>query len=435
VRNLLVSVILIASSAAHADDARALLGAWLAAQNDGSLDGYKALYARHFSGVRRSGERTVTLDLAGWIRDRTRMFKKPMSVTADEVAVRNTADGIEVTFVQTWASGSYRDVGPKRLQLVEEDGHLRIAREEMLASTQTPSAIPSMTRPLAVVSLADGSAIYALLHDEASSSSDAGRQLRVQKITLMVKPIAPADRASFASQVGNRLALYQGAQPRCQARIRDIAALSVVVSFDPAPDRGGVSVIAAELEPAAACVGADLAVPAGAPPPVAVPVVKAVEPLRSLALKRFRALPEYQPIQEKYHRAFSDRAVRSSYADHGVATPARWDDFGGNMVQRFTHPTTHATYAMVQASAGSDCNVEAGLWAIFRVAGDRPTGEPLVTRRLGVERDVTSEVVAHGEELVVLFEDSSASGLVHLGKETTVDEIPVTYADARCDGD
>ena len=59
-------------------EVRRLLNRWLHAQNDGRLGDYMALYAPAFQGIRRSGERTVTLDWGGWRRDRQRMFTRPM---------------------------------------------------------------------------------------------------------------------------------------------------------------------------------------------------------------------------------------------------------------------------------------------------------------------------------------------------------------------
>jgi hypothetical protein len=41
-----------------------------------------------------------------------------------------------VTFTQTWASGKYKDVGTKELIILDEDGELRIFREEMLESVK-----------------------------------------------------------------------------------------------------------------------------------------------------------------------------------------------------------------------------------------------------------------------------------------------------------
>lgn len=115
-------------------DASSLLARWLDAQNRGDFDAYGRLYARGFHGVRRSGDRAVALDRAGWLRDRERMFKRPMVVGASDVQVSPWRDGAGVTFTQTFASGGYRDSGRKVIEAIVEDGAPRILYEELLAS-------------------------------------------------------------------------------------------------------------------------------------------------------------------------------------------------------------------------------------------------------------------------------------------------------------
>jgi hypothetical protein len=55
-------------------DARALLASWEAAQNAGDFAAYERLYAKRFTGVKRSGPRTRSFARAGWLEDRKRMF-------------------------------------------------------------------------------------------------------------------------------------------------------------------------------------------------------------------------------------------------------------------------------------------------------------------------------------------------------------------------
>jgi hypothetical protein len=111
-----------------------LLARWLAAQNHGDFATYQSLYARNFTGVRRSGERVIPLDRAGWMADRARMFKRPMQVSASDVQQEKKHSALTITFTQEWASGSYHDVGKKRIDAALEDGQLRIVSEEMLVS-------------------------------------------------------------------------------------------------------------------------------------------------------------------------------------------------------------------------------------------------------------------------------------------------------------
>lgn len=115
-------------------DARALVEAWLAAQNQGNFGAYEALYARKFSGVKRSGDRIVRMNRAEWLADRKRMFARPMLVEAAELRVVASRSGVTVGFEQTWSSGAYKDTGPKVMVLSREGGAPRVEREELLAS-------------------------------------------------------------------------------------------------------------------------------------------------------------------------------------------------------------------------------------------------------------------------------------------------------------
>jgi hypothetical protein len=95
VRLTLVAGALVLAAAAHADtgagdlgpEARALVDGWLAAQNQGDFAAYEKLYAKKMTGVRRSRSRAVSLDRAGWMKDRQRMFQKPMKVAASDVRI------------------------------------------------------------------------------------------------------------------------------------------------------------------------------------------------------------------------------------------------------------------------------------------------------------------------------------------------------------
>lgn len=117
---------------------RAVLERWLTAQNEGKFDDYQALYAERFQGVRRSGPRVRYLNREGWIRDRQRMFRKPMKVAMADVKIAVGAIVTNVYFTQTWESGKYKDRGPKRIQLVSDGKGWSIAQEEMLSSQVAP---------------------------------------------------------------------------------------------------------------------------------------------------------------------------------------------------------------------------------------------------------------------------------------------------------
>jgi hypothetical protein len=89
-----------------------MVRAWVDAQNRGDLARYQALYAARFFGVRRSGPRVVRLDRAGWMKDRARMFQRPMTVIIDHLTMLATGERTAIArFTQDWSSGSYHDTG------------------------------------------------------------------------------------------------------------------------------------------------------------------------------------------------------------------------------------------------------------------------------------------------------------------------------------
>lgn len=116
-------------------DARAVVAAWLDAQNRGDFKAYQALYAAGFRGVQRVGSQTRELDLAAWLKSRKKMFAQKPKVAADGLVIGPLPTGADVAFVQRWQIPGYADHGDKRMTLEYDAARqLRIAREEMLTS-------------------------------------------------------------------------------------------------------------------------------------------------------------------------------------------------------------------------------------------------------------------------------------------------------------
>src|SRR5688500_6473613 len=69
---------------------RALVDAWLDAQNAGDFTAYERLYAPRFTGIKRSGSRTQSYARAGWVLDRQTMFARPMRVAAKNLELAVT---------------------------------------------------------------------------------------------------------------------------------------------------------------------------------------------------------------------------------------------------------------------------------------------------------------------------------------------------------
>src|SRR5204863_8493141 len=95
---------------------------------------YEKLYAPKIEGIKRVGARTWRFDRAGWLKDRERMFKHPMTVAAGDVVVRGSGIAATVDLVQTFTQGKFKDEGPKHLVLIKGPSGFQIAREEMLRS-------------------------------------------------------------------------------------------------------------------------------------------------------------------------------------------------------------------------------------------------------------------------------------------------------------
>lgn len=111
-----------------------LVDAWLAAQNKGDFAAYQASYAAKFFGIKRAGQREERFDRAGWLKDRQKMFQKPMSVELSDLQIHTLPASADVELTQRWLSGKFEDKGPKRLLVVREGKELKIAQEEMLRS-------------------------------------------------------------------------------------------------------------------------------------------------------------------------------------------------------------------------------------------------------------------------------------------------------------
>lgn len=118
-------------------EARALLTRWLDAQNKGDFAAYEKLYATRAYGEKRAGPRLYKFDRKGWLKDRQRMFARPMSVGAENVQTKPGLGTTTLSFEQTFAQASFQDRGQKRITLVREQGEVRISTELMLASQVT----------------------------------------------------------------------------------------------------------------------------------------------------------------------------------------------------------------------------------------------------------------------------------------------------------
>jgi ketosteroid isomerase-like protein len=295
-----------------APETRALVDAWLAAQNQGDFAAYEKLYAKKLTGVRRSGPRTVSLDRAGWMRDRKRMFQKPMKVSAGDLKIAATPASARVTFTQEWESGSYHDRGPKQLVVVREEGAARIAREEMLASEKQGAPEGDGADAFAFVL-----GKWAILDDSPDAAWEAG----APRMEDDGDPVITSKRATglppeLAALAGKKLVVTSPGHAPCTATVKELRIVGAVTPHfslkqewrednrsarKQAEEAWALSgkMLAAALD---GCSAEDAAFARGAgraPLPLVLPE-KADEALRASAIAQLRKLPSWRALQKDY---------------------------------------------------------------------------------------------------------------------------------------
>ncbi|MCS6913691.1 MAG: nuclear transport factor 2 family protein [Myxococcales bacterium] len=367
-------------------EVRALLDRWLAAQNQGRFDLYQALYASRFYGVRRSGSRTVHLDRAGWLRDRARMFGKPMQVEVADLTVHPGSSSAQVRFTQSWASGSYRDVGPKVMVIVREAGGLRIAREELLRSERLAPPAPG-----GLLWVLEGEAVLA-------------RQLPEEASWFRGPPVLIAARSGYAAvrdldvtrlpqehRAGPRLRLVTPRGQSCLATLGPLRVRSWVrphfgevqtwqgqSADNPHPwPQGriaaavwslGERLLLARLQ-AEGCQDALLALPEQAPAPLVVPGKEADAALRKVVLGALSKLAAYARIQQRFAAATLSQPRTARWEDYRSAAPPQ--------VHLYEHPRASLVYVSHQAGeppqgCGDETDFYGALSVLFELQGGRP---------------------------------------------------------------
>ncbi|MCU1279413.1 MAG: hypothetical protein JWM53_2959 [bacterium] len=350
-----------------APEASALVDAWLAAQNGGDFAAYEALYAKRFTGVRRSGARAASLDRAGWMRDRQRMFRQPMKVSISDLALAATPASARVTFTQDWESGGYHDRGPKQQVVVRDDdgggGKARIAREEMLTSTRTPSAGP-IAGEEGLAFILGG---YAIVQESAEASWATGpTRLDDEGDPMITSKRATHLPPELQRWVGRKLSVYAPGAGVCTATVRELRIVSLVVPHfgmrndwrdqhrsarQRADEAWSMSeqVVGAQLD---GCTSKSPAFArAAALPPLELVTPARIDKPTPAMLRALRALPSWRALQKSF------------VAEHGAG---RWDEDAPGadiVVERWDLPTPLVT---ISAHASDGCAGFGGeIFAVF----------------------------------------------------------------------
>ncbi len=351
----------------------ALLNAWRSAQNSGDFAAYSALYAKRFTGVRRSGERTVRLPREGWLKDRARMFRSPHQVVMSEPTISWLPTGMaKVRFEQTWTSSSYSDRGEKELLLSREEGTVRVLYEELLRSERA-GGVESSAGDTGYFAL-HADALFAYVGDGVMGKPH-GKDL-ARKGTVATASIAAGDvPAEIAKLVGRRVRALTRDGKSCAATLGELKYVLEVVTYEALGAMEDHERVLSEAEIAEAMwemasrlsIGAQVRLDEGSacdpeqvvwvrssdtPVEVGTPIDEA--PYREAALSRVRAHRKYKAL-DRAHRRFDDSGES-------------WESAAGAAVQAFRFGSrTFVSLAMPNPA----CTAFVGsLWATFEADAD-----------------------------------------------------------------
>ena len=370
------------------DRVRGVLDIWLAAQNTGDFEGYSALYAEKFYGVKRSGPRTYRFARDGWLQDRQRMFRKKVTVEASDVHITSSSQTAQISFIQTWATGSYKDVGPKQLVVVREGDALRLAREEMLASkiVDEAGAAAGPGDPGQFLFVEDiGGSLWVLLEQEADEAWGIGQPQLVSGEPSIARKTADPGQLSTesTSMKGRVVVLYGDHGPVCRATIGEQAVFTrfwphfgmvqewsgeftgrplgdhevaeEIWGMGPKELWGRLGIVGR-----GDCTGARWARDATLPEAsLFTPSAEVAASMQPAAQAAFRELVGYVEIQKYFLDATEDHGGRP------------WDQYDGEgpvEVAAFVDEAAGRTLVAAQARAGFGCGSFWGeLWAIWEV--------------------------------------------------------------------
>jgi ketosteroid isomerase-like protein len=356
-------------------EVRKVVDKWLDAQNRGDFAAYEQLYAARFTGVRRSGPRTVKMDRAGWLADRRRMFQKKMEVSIDKLAIAAAPSASRVTFVQTWASGSYKDVGDKQLVVVREGSAWKIAREEMLRSSILASEAKTGAA-LAQAMLPMFSPTALVVETSAGDELGAGKKTLDDGDPIAVKQNVPMGRLPAEQRAlrGRKLFALDENFEICELQVGDPAVVSTFVphfgmrqEWKEAPKERVIKEAWAQgakllVFETSGCKAPTWALPRWKERPAPSVATPADDALKARAVAALRKLPEWAKLQSEW----------KGYA----GAKGRWDEADDatvevNVVEARANGKP-VKLVSVAAKAGTGCGqFEGALWALYAVRGSK----------------------------------------------------------------
>jgi hypothetical protein len=347
--------------------------AWRAAQASGDFAAYEALYAKEFLGIKRVGLQAFRFDRNRWLVDRRGMLAHKPEVGVQGLEIRDLGQTAVVRFEQTYRSKNFHDMGTKQLVLLEQDGKLKIGREEMLTSlVATPAGVVSF--PDFAFVLHHGDKPYVLLEQHERKP---GAKLEFVDFESVLSAADPESLPSTRRQlVGSFLVLFGEAGEVCRAKVRRLVVLSRAIAhfgqrqgwrgdFGQAPtpkpqvahelaELAGKegSYLAAELEPNAPCKPARWARGKDRPAPALLKKRVAMAGEIKTALRAFEALPVHAANQKSFEAEQQKGA---------------WFRYGGAKPEVNVFEGSAGKWVAVTAEAGSGCNDYRGQgWSLFK---------------------------------------------------------------------
>jgi len=400
--------------------AKKLVDAWLAAQNAGDFAAYEALYAPKLEGIKRVGARTWRFDRAGWLNDRKRMFKHPMTVAVRDITVRGSSIAATVDLVQSFSQGKFKDEGPKHLVLIKGATGFQIAREEMLRSDLGGAAAAGNASAYVIVSI-DKKPYVVITADANPDWGDGtltGPIDDFHKLAMMKAPKAP----NAAVWTARAMKVFDAEGKACDATVGGLSLVSggtphfgevQVWNGDPdISDDGKVWTPAERAEAvwdmATPYLIGELAVTGDCKPVVAIdPKITAViygqqaSHDHDAAVAAFRKLPAYASIQKDFADNYDGQG---DWATPGVTI------YSGN----------GRTFVVVSAEEGDGCGEFAGaLSVIFEDKAGKltalpgPDGVLDVSLLLDTDGDGALEVIGKVDDYRMMagHYEASASGM------------------------
>jgi len=383
-------------------EVRAFVEIWLSAQNRGDFGPYSELYAQRLEAVKRSGSRTRRYDRAGWLADRQNMFRRPMQVSVADVRVVTNPSSAIVSFEQTWSAATYRDVGPKQLVIVRQDGKLRIAREEMLQSLIASDGDTGAPGPAQFMFVIDVEGPSVVVHVDAEEGWATGPLHLASRDPYVVARTAaarllPDDVKDWS---GRRVQTYSARGPSCVGTIGAMREVRRVfphfgnVAYwngeDGAP-RATVAQIAQDAWAMArttllvgrleqvegSCDGALWARPTDAQPPL-------------LLQRSEMVLPPDRPLSElRRLRAYRD--LQAEYVGNGRV--GSWHEGVMPVASRWSDSANRTTTVTIVLTAGGDCGEWGGrTWAAFDVTRWERASVDIVGERWNLRSDPSAMV-------------------------------------------